>query len=76
MTTAADLDTCLGNCLANHLPKQQLLTCENTCETTFMQTVGNSQTTIANGGKVFRDPTGAYVTVNKDGGKVFTPAGG
>jgi len=74
MTTAADLNTCLDHCLALGLPRNKLLTCEGTCETTFMQTPGNTQTAAPNGGKVFRDPTGAEVDVDRDGGKVFHPA--
>lgn len=74
MTTAADLNKCIDDCLALGLPRNRLLICEGTCETTFMQTPGNTETDTANGGKVFRDPSGAHVDVDSRGGKVFHPA--
>jgi len=74
MTTATDLNACIDRALGLHLPKQRLLEAELTCETEFLATPGNTQTAGPNGGKVFRDPTGAEVDVDRNGGKVFHPA--
>jgi hypothetical protein len=76
MATATDLNACIDRALALQLPKQRLLAAELTCETEFLATPGNTQAAGPNGGKVFRDPTGAEVDVDRNGGKVFHPAWG
>ena len=70
--SAQSLSDCVDQCDATTRGKK-LFDCIYVCEMTFMLGAGNTQTTNADGGKVFIDANGGKVFINADGGKVFEP---